>query len=84
MRARFPRPLGLVLAVALGIVLGRGSIGTASAGQPNMQRALRLLGEAKAALSEATPDKAGHREAALQATEHALSETQEGISAGAK
>ncbi len=51
----------------------------ASAYQGNMEHALSSLYEALAALREATPNKGGHREAAMQLIQQAIQETQAGI-----
>ena len=52
--------------------------------QPHMQRALAALNNAKTALQNAIPDKAGHRVKALELVNSAIQQTQEGIAAGAK
>lgn len=51
----------------------------ASAYQGNMERAMSSLYEALAALREATPNKGGHRENAMQLVQQAIQETQAGI-----
>jgi hypothetical protein len=52
--------------------------------QPHMQRALTMLNNAKTALENAVPDKAGHREKAIGLVNQAIEQTQQGIQAGAK
>jgi len=44
-----------------------------------MEHALSSLYEALAALREATPNKGGHRETAMQLIQQAIQETQAGI-----
>jgi anaerobic selenocysteine-containing dehydrogenase len=51
----------------------------AEAYQGNMERALSSLYEALGSLREATPNKGGHRETAIQLVQQAISETQAGI-----
>ncbi len=52
--------------------------------QPHMKAALEALKQAEAHLKEAAHDKAGHREAALKATQEAIKHTEMGIKAGEK
>jgi hypothetical protein len=52
--------------------------------QPHMKAALRALNNAKNQLDNASPDKAGHREKAIQLVSQAIEQTQQGIQAGAK
>jgi hypothetical protein len=84
MHTHYRKPLTLVLAIALGVILGRGSVTTAAAGQGNMQGALSALEQARGELQSAATDKAGHRVKAMEATEHAIEETRAGIAAGAR
>ncbi len=56
------------------------STSTADAYQGNMERALSALYDALASLRESTPNKGGHREAAMQLVQQAIGETQAGIS----
>jgi hypothetical protein len=51
----------------------------AEAYQGNMERALSALYEALGSLREATPNKGGHRENAIQLVQQAISETEAGI-----
>jgi hypothetical protein len=51
----------------------------AEAYQGNMERALSALYEALGSLREATPNKGGHRENAIQLVQQAISETQAGV-----
>ena len=52
---------------------------SAEAYQGNMERALSALYEALGSLREATPNKGGHRENAIQLVQQAISETQAGV-----
>ena len=52
--------------------------------QPHMKAALEALKQAETHLKEAAHDKAGHREAALKATQEAIKHTEMGMKAGAK
>lgn len=70
----------VVLVVALGCVIGRGAINSASAEpQPHMKTALNHLEQAKVALEKATADKGGHRVKAIELTEEAIGQVREGI-----
>lgn len=70
----------LALVVALGCVIGRGVINSASAEpQPHMKVALNQLEQAKASLVQATADKGGHRAKAIELTEEAISQVKAGI-----
>ncbi len=74
------RLLVLVFAIAL-VAFYAGTLSVRAA-QPHMQAALEHLQAAKAELQAAEHDKAGHREAALKATEEAIHQVHEGIEAG--
>jgi hypothetical protein len=50
--------------------------------QPHMQAALEALRQAEQHLKEAAHDKAGHRAAALKATQEAIKHVEMGIKAG--
>jgi hypothetical protein len=50
-----------------------------AAPEPNMERALRALENAHAALQAARPNKGGHRERALGLVEQAINEVRNGI-----
>lgn len=52
---------------------------TAQAYQGNMERALSSLQAALRSLRDATPNKGGHREAAIQMIEQAIGQVGEGI-----
>lgn len=70
----------LVLAGALAFVVAAGdNTARADGGQPHMQAALTALQTAQAQLKSATPDKGGHRQAAIEATERAIAQVQKGI-----
>lgn len=51
----------------------------AAAYQGNMERAMGSLYEALASLREATPNKGGHRERAIELIQQALNQVQQGI-----
>ena len=73
--------------VLLPFVLGFVSLSfivAVDAGQPNMQAALGELRSARASLQRAVPDKAGHRDRAIQLVNQAIAEVQAGIAAGAR
>jgi hypothetical protein len=59
-------------------VLGA-SATTASAYQGNMEHALAELFQAAEALRQATPNKGGHRERAMDLIEQAMDQVQQGI-----
>jgi len=70
-------------AAALTVALSSGFfVGQATAFQGHMWRALHALQNARQQLGEAERNKAGHRWAALQATDEAIRETRAGIDAG--
>lgn len=70
----------LVLALALGVTVGRGSVRSAGAeAQPHMQSALGSLQTALEQLNKATPDKGGHRVKAIALVNQAIGEVQKGI-----
>ena len=52
-------------------------------GQPNMQAALDALRQARAFLEQATANKGGHRNKAIQLIDQAIAEVMLGIAAGA-
>ncbi|MCV7225340.1 hypothetical protein H7J73_04730 [Mycolicibacterium komossense] len=56
--------------------------GMALADQPHMQNALNDLDAAQNRLQIALPDKGGHRDAAINLVQQAISETNLGIQAG--
>jgi len=74
----------LGLAAWLGATAGTSAIRPAAAEQGNMQAALSALNNAKGSLQRAVPDKAGHREKAKDLVDQAITEVNEGITAGAK
>ena len=59
-------------------VLGASS-NTASAFQGNMEHALSSLYQATASLKQATPNKGGHRERAMELIQQAINQVQQGI-----
>jgi hypothetical protein len=74
MTRRIVTALFLTLVIAAGFVAGR-----ATADQPHMQAALDHLRQAKVSLERATPDKGGHREAAMRLVNDAIGEVEKGI-----
>lgn len=76
----------LALALMVGIFSMPGAFATTQDkddDQPHMQAALDALKQAEMHLKEAKHDKAGHRAAALKATEEAIKHTEMGMKAGA-
>jgi hypothetical protein len=71
---------GLVVAGAASLAVAN----LAEGQQPHLQAALRALNNAKNQLENAQPDKAGHREKAVELVTQAIEQTQQGIQAGAK
>lgn len=69
----------LVAGGAAAAVVLAGATTSASAYQGNMERAVSALYDALGSLREATPNKGGHRERAIQLVQQALSEVQAGI-----
>ena len=66
-------------AVLAGGALAVGLASSAEAYQGNMERALSALYSALGSLREATPDKGGHRAAAMNLIRQAMDEVQAGI-----
>ena len=66
----------LALAVSTGLMF---SVRPAGADQPHMEAALEALKSAEAHLEKATPDKGGHRNAALQNTRSAIEHVRKGM-----
>lgn len=71
------------LALALAVVFGGLGAGTALAMQTHMANARMYLNYALRNLEQATPDKAGHREKAMNLIGDALQQVDLGIKAGA-
>ena len=71
------------VALAVSAALAAGGLAAAStpaaAYQGNMERALSQLFGALASLREATPNKGGHRERAINLIKQAISEVEQGI-----
>ena len=63
-------------AAVLGLAI---PIKTTAADQPRMQAALEALRTAKRELEAATPDKGGHRAAAIKAVNNAMDHVERGI-----
>ena len=73
---------GAVCAMALGLATTSGRfIGQAMADQPRMQAALDALVTARDQLVAASPNKGGHRLAAIRLTNEAIAEVHAGIAA---
>ena len=85
MNVRFPPPggAGLVkITLLAGLVAGGAIAGYATAAQPHMVNALNALQAARAELVAAAPNKAGHREIAIQRVDEAINQVKLGIAAG--
>lgn len=75
MSRRFIIPaLLMVVVLATGFVAGR-----ATADQPHMNAALDHLRQARHSLERADADKGGHRDRAIELTDRAIHETEEGM-----
>lgn len=70
--------------VAAGAAVMAASAQSATAYQGNMERAIGELEIALRSLREATPDKGGHRERAMELIRQAMSEVQAGIDYAAR
>src|SRR5262245_21757500 len=55
------------------------SVTTPEARQPNRERAIDRLRDAKAALRDAPPNKGGHKERAMELIDRAIEQVKEGI-----
>jgi hypothetical protein len=73
---RFVSSQKLLIGIAIASSLG---LGYAIGAQPHMDAALALLQNARAELAQATPNKGGHRERALDLIDHAIAQVREGI-----
>ena len=70
----------IVTALTLTLVLAAGFYaGHATADQPRMHAALEHLRAARAELDKATPDKGGHREAAIKLVNDAIAQVEAGM-----
>jgi len=70
----------IALAVVVVVAFAGGAmVGVAVADQPKMHSALSHLRQARADLQDATPDKGGHRNRALAATNNAINQVEAGI-----
>jgi hypothetical protein len=74
MRRSVIRGLLLVLLLVIGFVAGQ-----LSAAQPQMQAALKNLRQARSNLNNATADKGGHRERAIELVNQAIDQVEAGI-----
>lgn len=75
--------LGFVL--GMGVALAGGAVVTSAvAYQGNMEAALEQLRGARASLEQATPNKGGHREAAISLIDQAIVQVKEGIAFAAR
>jgi hypothetical protein len=84
MKRTFPRFNITPLMFVFGLLVGAGATGSAWAYQTHMHSALNALTKAQQQLQAAIPDKDGHREQAMNLVGQAISQTQQGIAAGAK
>ncbi|QTL05480.1 hypothetical protein J5J86_09455 [Aquabacter sp. L1I39] len=78
---------GAVLGFALGMgvaLAGGAAITSAVAYQGDMEAALEQLRGARASLERATPNKGGHREAAMGLIDQAIVQVKEGIAFAAR
>lgn len=73
------RQLAALAAGAASIGLAVSASSPAEAYQGNMERALSSLYDSLASLREASSNKGGHREKAMQLIQQAISEVQQGI-----
>lgn len=69
----------LIGAVVAAAFAGGALVGGAVADQPKMHSALQNLRQARADLQDAAPDKGGHRNRALAATNNAINQVEAGI-----
>jgi len=76
---RLTRREMLAAAPALGIVAAVALPATAKADQPHMDAALDHLRAARKELTDAAPDKGGHRGNALRLVNNAITEVERGI-----
>jgi len=70
--------------IAAGAAVAAASAQSAKAYQGNMERAIGELEIALRSLREATPDKGGHRERAMELIRQAMHEVQSGIDYAAR
>ena len=82
MRSKFAFGGGFVVAVAAAGALGFAA-GSAQSAQPHMQNALGYLQSARSELQVAIADKGGHRVAAINLVNQAITQVQAGIAVGA-
>ena len=75
----------LGFALGMGMALAGGAVVTSAvAYQGNMEAALEQLRGARASLEQATPNKGGHREAAIGLIDQAIVQVKEGIAFAAR
>jgi hypothetical protein len=74
----------ILLPLVLGFVVSVSFIGSANAGQPNMEAALSDLRAARASLEKSEANKAGHRNRAIQLVDQAIAEVRAGLAAGSR
>lgn len=85
MSVRFSRPRRpsmVTVMLMAGLVAGGYVAGCATAAQPHMINALNDLQAARAELVAAAPNKAGHREIAIERVDQAINQVRLGIAAG--
>ena len=74
----------IVIALAIGLIIGAGGGSWAAMNQPHMMAAMEALQKAKTELEMADHNKGGHREKAIELVHQAIVQTQKGIEAGDK
>jgi uncharacterized protein HemX len=74
----------IVIALAIGLIIGAGGGSWAAINQPHMMAALEALQKAKMELDVAEHNKGGHRVKAIELVHKAIEQTKKGIEAGEK
>jgi hypothetical protein len=69
------------VALGIGVLAGGFIAGYATAAQPHMMNALNALQTARAELVAAEPNKAGHREVAIERVDQAINQVKLGMAA---
>lgn len=83
LRPRFIKVVRIGTLLLVGLFLGSAVTAYAFVRQPHMRSALATLNRAAGELNAAEHDKGGHRAAALNLVEQAISQVQAGIAYGA-
>jgi hypothetical protein len=85
MTMNFWKPLAIVSSCSLAAIGAYAFVPSAHAGpQPNMEAAAANLRQARTFLKNAAHDKGGHRVKAIDLTDQAIAEVEQGIIAGDK